>query len=89
MMKARLDAAQPLRAALLAEQAPALTIAGVSAAVPLVWMGMPGRICYSIPPSDNVNPKGLVLYVGNGASGSYYPDVLGPGSAPMQAGPQA
>ena len=88
-MKARLDAAQPLRAALLAEPAPALTITGLSAAAPLVWMGMPGRICYSIPPSANVNPKGLVLYVGNGASGSYYPNALGPGSAPMPAGPQA
>jgi hypothetical protein len=87
-MKARLDAVQPLRAALLAEPAPALTIAGLSAAAPLVWMGVPGRICYSIPPSANVNPKGLVLYVGNGASGSYYPNALGPGSASMHAGPQ-
>jgi hypothetical protein len=53
-------------------------------------MGVPGRVCYSIPPSANVDPKGLVLYVGNGASGSYYPNALGPvGSAPMPAGPQA
>ena len=88
-MKARLDAAQPLLAALLAEPAPTLTIAGLSIAAPLLWMGMPGSICYSIPPSANVNPKGLVLYVGNGAAGSYYPSALGPaGNAAMPAGPK-
>ena len=90
IMKARLDAVQPLRAALLAEPAPSLTIAGLNTAAPLVWMGMPRRLCYSIPPSANVNPKGLVLYIGDGASGSYYPNALGPaGNAPMPADPQA
>jgi hypothetical protein len=89
-MKACLDAVQPLRAALLAEPPPSLNIAGLNTAAPLVWMGIQGRICYSIQPSANVNPKGLVLYVGNGASGSYYPRALGPaGNAPMPAGPLA
>ena len=35
------------------------------------------QICYAIPASDNVNPKGLVLYVGDGSSGIYYLSALG------------
>ena len=88
-MKVRLDTAQPLLQALLAEAPPSLTIMGLSASKPLVWMGIPGVICYRIPPSANVNPKGLVLYVGSGAAGSYYPNALGAGNGPMPAGPLA
>jgi hypothetical protein len=88
-MKARLDAVQPLLAALLAEKPASLTITNLNAAAPVVWMGVPGQICFSIPPSANVNPKGLVLYIGDGAGGSYYPDALGPaGNAPMPPGPE-
>jgi len=87
-MKARLDAAQPIREALLAEGQPTLTIDGLSASAPAVVMGEQGTICYSIPPSGNVNPKGLVLFVGAGAGGSYYPDALGAGDAPLPEGPQ-
>ena len=87
-MKARLDAAKPIREALLAEGQPALTIDGLSASAPVVVMGEPGNICYSIPPSGNVNPKGLVLFVGTGAGGSYYPDALGGGDAPLPEGAQ-
>ena len=88
-MKVRLDTAQPLQQALLAEAPPSLTITGLSTSDPLVWMGIPGIICYSIPPSANVNPKGLVLYIGSGAAGSYYPNALGAGSGPMPEGPLA
>ena len=87
-MKARLDAAQPIREALLAEGQPSLTIDGLSATAPVVVMGEQGSICYSIPPSGNVNPKGLVLYIGTGAGGTYYPDALGAGGAPLPEGPQ-
>ena len=88
-MKVRLDAAQPLLQALLAETPASLTITSLSASKPLVWMGIPGIICYSIPPSANVNPKGLVLYVGSGATGSYYVNALGGGNIPMPVGPLA
>jgi hypothetical protein len=79
----------PLRQALLAKAPPSLTIQGLSASKPLVWMGIPGIICYSIPPSANVNPKGLVSYVGSGAVGSFYPNALGAGNGPMSEGPLA
>ena len=88
-MKVRLDAAQPLLQALLAETPASLTITSLSASKPRVWMGLPGIICYSIPPSANVNPKGLVLYVGSGATGSYYVNALGGGNIPMPVGPLA
>jgi hypothetical protein len=52
-------------------------------------MGLQQRACFSVPAYKNVNPKGLVLYVGNGASGSYYPNALGAGDRPLPAGPQA
>jgi hypothetical protein len=87
-MKARLDAVQPIRAALLAEEEATVTIRGLSASAPVVVMGKQGTICFSIPPSGNVNPKGLVLFVGTGGSGSYYPDALGAGNGPLPQGPQ-
>uniref|UniRef100_A0A7S0MFV9 Uncharacterized protein n=1 Tax=Cryptomonas curvata TaxID=233186 RepID=A0A7S0MFV9_9CRYP len=82
-MKARLDAVQPLLAALLAEPEPALTIAGLDPANPLVWMGVQGQICFRIPASANTNPKGLVLYLAD--STTYYVNVLGAGNSPMPA----
>jgi hypothetical protein len=89
-MKLRLDAIQPLQTAVFAQPAASLSIEGLSSATPFVWMGLKQRICYTVPAYKNVNPKGLVLYVGNGAAGSYYPSALGPaGNAPMPAGPQA
>jgi hypothetical protein len=90
-MKARLDAVQPIRAALLAEGPAALTIDGLSSSgLAPVLMGASGKICYSIPPSRNVNPKGLVLFVATAGGGSYYPDALGAGigNGPLPEGPQ-
>jgi hypothetical protein len=87
-MKARLDAVQPIRAALLAEGGATLTIKSLSASSPVVVMGKTGNICYSIPPSANVNPKGLVLFVGTGGSGSYYTDALGAANGPLPDGPK-
>jgi hypothetical protein len=63
-MAARLDAVQPLLQALLAEPPASLNIAGLNATAPLLWLGTRQRLCYTIPPSANVNPKGLVLYLG-------------------------
>ena len=80
-MRARLDAAQPLLAALLAEPEPTLTIAGLDPANPLVWMGIQRQICFRIKASANTNPKGLVLYIGG--STTYYVNALGAGNGPM------
>ena len=87
-MKARLDAAQPIRKALLAEGQTALTIKGLSASAPVVVLGKPGTVCYRIPPSSNVNPKHLILFIGTGGGGSFYTDALGGGNGPLPAGPQ-
>jgi hypothetical protein len=76
-MAARLDAVQPLLQALLAEPPASLDIAGLNATVPLLWLGTRQRLCYTIPPSANVNPKGLVLYIGAAPSGTYYVGGLG------------
>jgi hypothetical protein len=32
-----------------------------------------GQVCYRVPPSANVNPKALVLFVGDGSSGRSRP----------------
>ena len=83
-MKARLDAVQPLLAKLVAELPPSLTITGADPNNPIVWGGGTQQICYRIPASANVNPKNLVLYVGDGSSGTYYPNALGAsGNAPL------
>ena len=83
-MKARLDAVQPLLTTLLAELPPSLTITGADPSNPIVWGGGIQQICYRIPASANVNPKNLVLYVGDGTGGSYYPNALGAsGNAPL------
>ena len=84
-MKSRLDAAAPLLATLAAELPPSLTITGMSTTTPLVWAGTVQEICYRIPASANVNPKNLVLYVGDGSSGAYYANVLGAASADLPA----
>ena len=76
-MKVRLDAAQPLLATLVAEQPASLTITGMDTAKRLVWAGTTSQLCYRIPASANVNPKNLLLYVGDGTSGTYYPTALG------------
>ena len=83
-MKARLDAVQPLLARLTSELPPSLTITGADPSGPIVWGGGIQQICYRIPASANVNPKNLVLYVGDGSSGTYYPNALGAsGNAPL------
>ncbi len=82
-MKVRLDAAAPIIATLAAELPSSLTITGMSTTTPLVWAGTVQKICFRIPPSANVNPKILVLYVGDGSSGKYYDKVLGAGNAPL------
>ncbi len=84
-MKSRLDAAAPLLATLRAELPPSLTITGISTAAPLVWAGTVQQICYRVPPSQNVNPKGLVLYVGDSTAGTFYDNALGSGSANLPA----
>ena len=86
--QARLDSVQPLLAALRAEPPASVTVAGLNASVPLVWMGVPGLICFRIPSYANINPKALVVYVGDGSSGTYFPGALGVGSQPLPAGPQ-
>ena len=87
-MLARLTAAQPLLAALLAEPKPTINITGVDPTSNLVWLGAKYVICFNIPPSVNSNPKNLVLYISDGSSGTYYPNSLGDASLPMPAGPQ-
>jgi hypothetical protein len=86
-MQLRLDALEQLQAAVLAQPAASLSIEGLGSAAPFVWIGLKQRICYAIPAYRNVGPKGLVLYLGNGAAGSYYPEALGAGNAPLPAGP--
>jgi hypothetical protein len=71
----RLADVQPLRAALLAEPPPSLAMGRPGA---VTWQGMPTPVCYNLPLSANVNPKILVLYVGEGTSGDFYPTGLGP-----------
>jgi len=87
-MKARLDAVQPLLATLSAELPPSLTITGYSSGQRL-WAGTPQQICYYLPPSGNVNPKNLVLYVGDGSSGTFYPTGLGAAGGPLPTDYQA
>ena len=84
-MKTRLDAVKPLLTKLLAELPPSLTVTGLSASSPVVWQGIVQQICYRIPPSSNVNPKQLTLFIGDGSSGSYYPNSLGGGDGPLPA----
>ncbi len=73
-MKARLDAAQPLVTALLAEPQPWLAMVRPGM---VVWQGRPTPVCYNVPFSGNQNPKILVLYIGEDDSSSYYPTGLG------------
>ena len=88
VMTARLDTVQPLLAALLSEPPAALSIVGINASAPFVWLGVQGVICYHVPPSANVNTKVLTLYVGDGSSGTYYPGVLGASSGVLPADAQ-
>ena len=87
-MTARLNDVQPLLAALLAEPPAALSIAGADVAAPFVWLGMPGVICFHVPPSANVDTKQLTLYVGDGSAGTYYENALGAASGPLPAAAQ-
>ena len=84
-MKARLDLAKPLTTTLLTEQPASLTITGLDNSKPLLWLGLLQQICFHVPPSANVNPKQLILYVGDGQSGTYYPNALGAGSGQLSA----
>jgi hypothetical protein len=89
-MTARLTAVQPLLRTLLAEPPAAITVPGVlNIKAPVLWTGTRMALCYSLPPSYNVNPKRLALYVGPGLSGSSSADVLGPGTAPLSAAAKA
>jgi hypothetical protein len=88
-MLARLDAAQPVLAALLAEPPPSLAIDGLNASAPLIWLGVPGRICFSVPPSANAAPKALVLYIGSTSATTSYVNVLGPANGALPADAQA
>ena len=84
-MKDRLDVVKPLLSSLIAELPPSLTISGLSPGNPVVWLGVPGQICFRLPPSGNINPKGLVLYAGDSLSGSYFTNALGPGNQLLSA----
>ena len=82
-MSARLGAVAPLLQTLLAEPAPEITIPGLDASDPVVWLGAQLLICYQIPPSFNVNPKGLALYGHDSSSdtGTVYANGLGAAAA--------
>jgi hypothetical protein len=85
-MKSRLDAVQPLLTTLTAELPSSVTITGLDPTTRMVWAGTPQQLCYRVPPSANVDAKNLLLYIGSGDSGSYYPTALGAaGNAPLPA----
>jgi hypothetical protein len=85
-MKSRLDAVAPLLATLTAELPSSLTITGLDPTTRRVWAGTLSQMCFRIPPSANVNPKNLLLYVGDGSAGTFYPTALGAaGNAPLPA----
>jgi cathepsin B len=76
-MKARLDVVQPLLSQLATEQPASIDITGLNPTRPLMWVNGPlSQVCYRLPPSGNVNPKALVLYVGDASSYSFYPTGL-------------
>lgn len=44
----------------------------------MIWAsGPPREVCFRVPPSENVNPKALVLYGGDSSSKSFYATGLG------------
>ena len=88
-MRARLDAAQPILAALRAEPPPSLAMDGLDASAPLVWLGVPNRICFSVPPSANAAPKALVLYIGYTSAATSYQNALAPSNGALPADAQA
>eukprot|EP00287_Rhodomonas_sp_CCMP768_P002163 CAMPEP_0196737478 /NCGR_PEP_ID=MMETSP1091-20130531/15198_1 /TAXON_ID=302021 /ORGANISM="Rhodomonas sp., Strain CCMP768" /LENGTH=1109 /DNA_ID=CAMNT_0042081333 /DNA_START=9 /DNA_END=3338 /DNA_ORIENTATION=+ len=69
----RLDAAEAVSTTILAEGSPSLEIAGTDGINPIVWSSSgPMTVCAVIPLSMNTNPKHLILFVGDGSSGSFY-----------------
>jgi cathepsin B len=87
VMQVRLDASQQMVQALQMELPASLAITGLPVAaspLPRLWLGTPQQLCYTIPPSANVNPKGLVLFAGDASGGltSYYVNALGAGALP-------
>ena len=89
-MTARLAAVQPLLRTLLAEPSPSITVPGLlNASSPVLWIGATMALCYTLPASGNVSPKGLTLFIGPDMSGSYYANALGPAASPLPAGAQA
>ena len=85
-MKSRLDAVAPLLTSLSAELPATLTITGLDPTTRRVWAGTQQQMCYRLPASVNVNPKNLILYIGDGSSGTSYPTALGKaGNAPLPA----
>ena len=88
-MTARLAAVQPLLRTLLADPPPSITVTGLVADPPVLWLGAPMVLCYTLPASANVNSKGLTLFIGSDPSGSYYSNALGPAASPLPAGAQA
>jgi len=87
-MTARLALATPIINSLNQQLPPSVSVTGIDPVTPIMWAsGPPSQVCYYIPTSNNVNPKALALYVGDGSSGSYYPTGLsgaGP-STPLAA----
>ena len=81
-MTARLSASQSLIQVLKAEAPAAVTLPPLSTAYPWIWFGgQPQPVCYTLPPSININPKQLVLLTAGG--GAYSNTLLGPEANPL------
>ena len=82
VMTARLNASQSLIQVLKAEAPASVTLPPLSTAYPWIWFGGQAQpVCYSLPPSINMNPKHLVLLAANG--GAYSNTILGPYASPL------
>ena len=81
-MTARLDASQNLIQALKAEAPASVTLPALSKTTSLIWFGgQPQPVCYTLPPSINMNPKQLVLLAADGSA--YSNGILGPYTSPL------
>jgi len=79
---ARLEVAEPMLEKLhdaptgsaVTDQAAEIILSGTNADDPVLWASAAAsEICYTLPSSQNINPKAIVLYAGDGSSGSYFP----------------
>jgi len=79
---ARLDIVEPMLSSLHAaptgsaekQQASEIILSGTDPEDPVLWASAAAsQLCYTVPSAQNVNPKAMVLYAGDGTSGSFYP----------------